>query len=494
MSDAPPETQLSPDAAAPAHSPDQPSVTDIDASCRVPVVFMLGASLKWLVFALVLGAVASIKLHAPGFLSSYEFLTYGRVKPVLNNALMFGFAAQAGLAVSIWMLARLGRARAVAPLVMTLASSVWNVGLAIGVVGIFMGDATGYEWLELPGYATPVLFVSALTLSVAMMLTFRDRTESELYPSQWYILAALLWFPWVYSSAQLLLVFGSVRGVLQSVVAGWAGHNLVSVWLTSLGLATLLYFLPKLSGQPLHSRGLAVFAFWMLVGMGGLGGVPLGTPAPRWISGLSTGGSILSVVAVLGVGVNLFLTCRAASPNTKWHPAARFFMAGAVFYVVATVLKIAAAHPAVHPVVRFTFFEPGTSLLVHYGFFGLTFAGAVYFLAPKLLRVEWPAAGFQRGHIWMGTVGAALAGLPLVVGGLIQGTRWADSSQSFLDVVRSTIPFLGLSTLGTVLVMVGFGGQLFYFSRMICAALARCECWDAWLQREPKNRAKGRGR
>ncbi len=494
MSVASSETQLSPDSAAPAPSPGQPSALDVDASCRVPVVFMLGSSLKWLVFALVLGAVASIKLHAPGFLSSYEFLTYGRVKPAFNNALLFGFAAQAGLAVSIWMLARLGRARAVAPFVMTLASWVWNVGLAIGVVGIFMGDATGYEWLELPGYATPVLFVSALTLSVAMMLTFRDRTESELYPSQWYILAALLWFPWVYSSAQLLLVFGSVRGVLQSVVAGWAAHNLVSVWLTSMGLATLLYFLPKLSGQPLHSRGLAVFAFWMLVGVGGLGGVALGTPAPRWISGLSTGGTILSVVAVLAVAANLFLTCRAGSPNTKLHSSTRFFMAGGVFYLVAALLKIAAAHPTLHSAVRFTFFEPGAGLLFLYGFLGLTFAGTIYFLAPKLLRIEWPAGGFQTSHFWLGTVGAALAGLPLVLGGLRQGIGLSDSSVAFLDVVRSTIPFLGLSTLGTVLVLIGFGGQLFQLSRMVCTALARCECWGAWLERGQKSGAKGRGK
>jgi cytochrome c oxidase cbb3-type subunit 1 len=210
-------------------------------------------------------------------------------------------------------------------------------------VGILAGDSTGYELLEFPRYATPILFFSYVCIGTCAVLTFRLRREFELYPSQWYVLAALLWFPWTFSTAQLLLVFGSVRGALQEVVNGWAAHNLCSLWLTPLGLATVFYFVPKLTNRPLYSRSLAIFGFWLLALFGPFGGLSPGMPVPKWMSSVCVVGTMLSSVAVLAVTTNWHRTLAGEYRRWKADIIFRFILVGAISYAGAALLQAATA-------------------------------------------------------------------------------------------------------------------------------------------------------
>src|SRR6185503_9070935 len=125
-----------------------------------------------------------------------------------------------------------------------------------------------FDWLEFHSAGSAVLLASYAILAICGLLTFKGRQTSELYPSQWYILAALFWFPWLYTTARLLLVWFPVRGVMQLAVNGWFANGLFTLWLTSLALAILFYFIPKLVNAPLHSRTLAVLGFWSLAAIG----------------------------------------------------------------------------------------------------------------------------------------------------------------------------------------------------------------------------------
>src|SRR6185295_2270366 len=176
-------------------------LAEIDASCRVPVLLLFLGALVWLLAASAFALIASIKLHAPGFLAGCPCLSFGRIQPAALNCFLYGFAAQAGLGVAVWLICRLGQTPLCCPGYVTVAKLFWNLGVTVGVFGILNGDSTGFEWLEMPRYASPILFLAYALIGLAAIVTLHHRRERELYVSQWFLFAALLAFPWLYSAA-----------------------------------------------------------------------------------------------------------------------------------------------------------------------------------------------------------------------------------------------------------------------------------------------------
>src|SRR5215469_15055871 len=198
----------------------KPAVTppDIAFSCRLPLlVFFISAAI-WLVIASAFGLLASLKFHMPQLLADCPWLTYGRVWPAFINAILYGCCLQAGLGVTLWVFTHLGSTLLAERGLVTAGAMSWNLGVTVGVLGILLGDSTGFENLEMPAYATLFIFLGYLLVGVWAALTFHRRRLLPLFVSQWFLLAALFWFPWIYSTAQLLLLIFPVRGVAQAVI------------------------------------------------------------------------------------------------------------------------------------------------------------------------------------------------------------------------------------------------------------------------------------
>jgi cytochrome c oxidase cbb3-type subunit 1 len=454
------------------------STAEIDRSCRMAVMFLFTSALLWLVFGLVLGLISSIKLHGAGFLSGPSWLTYGRIYPASQNALVYGFTAQAFIGMALWLLARLSRASLQGSGMIIVGGLFWNLGVAIGLFGILAGQNTGYQWLEMPGYASALLFFSYAFIGIWALITFHIRRERSLYVSQWYLVAALLWFPWIYSTAQLLLVVWPVRGVMQAVVNGWFAHNLFEVWFASLGLAAIYYFVPKVLGQPLYSRNLALFAFWVLAIFGSWGGMYAGAPVPKWVSSLSIVTRVMMLIPVLAIALNLHRTMGMKSgmkcAALKTSIVLRFVLAGAFCYLLSNLLGIAGALRSVNEVTLFTVYELAETNLHLYGFLGLVVVGGIYYIVPRIAESEWPSAGMIRFHFWTAVAGVALMVVPLVLGGILQGFKLNDAQVPFLSVVRSTIPFLGMSTLGGLLLLAGSAALLINVIKILPACCGCC--------------------
>jgi cytochrome c oxidase cbb3-type subunit 1 len=214
---------------------------------------LFGGAAFWLVAGSVLAMIASIKFHAPDFLAACPWLTYGRVQPAADDALLYGFCIPAGLGVALWLLAQLGQAPLRGAIVPVVAAKLWHLGVLIGLAGILSGNSTGFAWLEFPRAGSVVLFFAYLLLALWAMMNFAARRERALFPSHWFLVAALFWFPWIYSTANLFLVAWPVRGVVQFAINSWFANNLLFVWLALVGIGAAFYFLPKFSGRPLQS-------------------------------------------------------------------------------------------------------------------------------------------------------------------------------------------------------------------------------------------------
>lgn len=428
----------------------------VDASCRVPLFALFAGAAVWLVIGSLLGLIASIKFHAPGFLAQEAWLTYGRVQAAASNARLYGFALPAGLGVALWILARLSGVRVSQPWLIGVGGKIWHLGVFVGVIAILAGDSTGFEDLQMPRYAALLVFLGFLMIGLWMLLTLNRRRRLTLSSPQWFVMAALFWFPWIYSTANLLLQVFPVRGVMQPVVAWWFSENLTFVCFSLLGLAAAFYLIPAMTGRGFHSDYLDLFVFWTLLLFGSWAVVPGYTaPVPSWMPALSTVASGLLVVPLLAVAVNVHRTLDGKWSSLAADPASRFLGFGILAWLLAGALKVAGAMPAISAVTNFTWFTVAQSQLNTYGFFAMTLFGAIYYLVPRVAGLPWPSSRAVRAHFWCAAAGILLLAVPLAIGGVIQGLELNNPQIAFLDVTKATLPFLRASTIGDLLILVG---------------------------------------
>lgn len=432
-------------------------LAEIDASTSGTVLLFFLAGMVWLLIGTVFALLASYKLHAPEFLAGEAWLTFGRIRTAHLNAVIFGFSAEVAVGVMLWLMCRLCRVPLMAQGVINAAAVFWNVGLTLGIVGILKGDTTGVEYLEMPKYATPILFVAFALIAVWTIVIFRFRREKHLYVSQWYLLAAVLWFPWLYSTAQLLLVLEPARGTVQAAVNWWFGHNVLGLWFTPIGLAAIYYFLPKVIGRPIHSYYLSVLGFWTLALFYNWNGFHhlVGGPFPAWMITISIVASVMMIIPVVSTAINHHFTMVGHFGKLKYSPTLRFIVFGAVSYTISSLQGVASSVRWFSEVAHFTHHTVAHAHWGMYAFFTMTMFGSMYYILPRITQREWPSERLISIHFWCTALGIILYVAPLSWGGWLQGKAMLDATVPFLEVVKITLPWLKLRTLTGLLLAVG---------------------------------------
>ena len=437
----------------------------IDASCRLPLLALFGGAALWLVVGLALSLVAIMTFHKPDLFADCPFLTYGRAQAAANDLLLYGFCIPAALGVMLWIFARLSQTQLCLPLLPLAAANFWHLGVLVGTVAILIGDSTGFQWLEFPRGASVLLFAAFLLIAISAFATFGARKERELCPSHWFLLAALFWFPWIYSTANLLLVaHHPVRGVAQAVIDWWFSNNLVFVWLVLVGVGTAFYFLPNLAGRPLHSRFLALFAFCTLLLFGTWCGMPQGAPVPAWMPAASAVGTMLLVVPMLAIGIVAFRTVWG-SVASRWDNTAFCFIGSSMdLFMLSGLMVIAMACPQISGVTGFTWFGPAQTQLQILGFFSMAAFGSIYHLLPQVMGFDLPFPRLARVQFWLCLLGVILWAGSLAAGGVEQGMKLQDPNTAFADSTAAALIFLRAGTTGLLLFLLGsllFAANLF---------------------------------
>jgi cytochrome c oxidase cbb3-type subunit 1 len=466
--------------AVPSHSaaPAQPQSADARPSLfrGLPLLCLFASAVAWLLFATVFGLIDSLKFHAPAFLAGSSHFTYGRVQPAQESALLYGFGVQAALGLGLWLLCRLGRTFLVGPLVILLGVALWNSALTVGIIGILFGSATGFDAFEMPFYCDILLSIAYLLIGVCALITFHQRRQDSLYPSQWFVLGSLFWFPWIFATAELLLLVNPSRGVLQASTAWWFAHNFDTVFLGFAGLASIFYFIPKLTGKPLHSYYLAALAFWTIALFGSWGGVPDGSPLPAWIISMGVVGAVMTLIPLLAVAINFYQTVQGRLDTLDADPTLRFSYIALTFWIIAGAQQIVGVLPHVSALVSFTWFGVARKELFHYGFFAMTVFGALYYIIPRLLpsgQAAW-SPKLTAAHFWLTFLGILISYLSLVVGGIGQGILLADPNNSALQVLQGTLIPLRASTTGDLLIFVGTVAFLLNFALVLSRSCRAC--------------------
>ncbi len=465
----------------------QNRIKEVNASCRGPLMYMFVSAAGWLVVSAILACLTSVRFHAAGLLADVSWLTFGRVHPASTTALLYGFAIQAGLAVALWMICHIGQARLAGRTAVAIGAGFWNIGVAVGVFGILAGASSGFESFEMPGQANLILLASYILIAGFGLVTFHHRRQRDLYPSLWFLVAALFWFPWIFTTANALLIGDPVRGTMQAVVAWWYANNLSAVFLTFIGLAVVLYFIPKLTGRALYSRSYLMLAFWTLALIAPFGGIPSGAPVPAWLPSLSAVSAVLLLVPVLAIGLTVCSTLGKENRESGWkHGDLRFFLFAGAAFVLGGILTAMGpgleifnhVFPSLYnasPVsempgfggtiestpfradnfVQFTLLGPALSQLAIQGFLAMALFGAIYYIAPRLMGGEMPSLTWKEWHWRLALVGIVFTVLPWIVGGIHQGSQWNADMRLFEPTTRIALSMLRVSFLGQLALLGG---------------------------------------
>lgn len=425
------------------------SPAELDRHARWPVLAAVGVGLTGAFFWGLLQVLASVKLHAPGLFATHGWLGYGRLAPAAWNWFLFGFAVPTGLAVGAWMTSRLSRRPLVQGGWMPLGALIWLAGVLVGTIGILAGRSTGVEGLEMPPAAAVFLLTGYVLMAAPLLMTFFARRVTEVYPSQWYILAAVATFPWLYGAALLETAIRPGRGVLPEVAASWFVHGMMVCWCGGLALAVALYLVPKALGQPLPSRNLAVFGFWMLVFAGPLGGMirRADGPFPAWLTSLGVVGCVFLLVGGYAVVVNLGVLWRGHRERFRASLGAQASLFAAAAFLVWNALLAIGGFQVFHWVLGYTLFELGLDWFLLWGAFGVSMVGVLDFMVPRLMGRDWPRLGWMRWHLRL-TMGAVVVlALSSVIGGWVHGAGIRDVATPYAVVAKRIIPFVGVGTL-----------------------------------------------
>jgi cytochrome c oxidase cbb3-type subunit 1 len=427
----------------------------INASLRVSLLALFGGAAVWLVVGLALGVIASLTFHQPDMFADCRVMTYGHAAPAANDALLYGFCIPSALGVMLWIFARLGKTPLALPMVPVVAANLWHLGVLVGLVGILAGESTGHTWLEFSRASSVLLFTAFLLIAVTAAATFGARRERELHPAHWFLIAALLWFPWIYSTANLLLTANApVRGVVQPIIGWWFANNLVFVWLALAGVGTAFYLLPKIAARPLATTGYALFAFLTLIFFGAWCGIPTGAPVPAWLPTLSGLAGGLLLVPLLAIAIIVIKTVSGTKIKCQGGSFC-FIKFGMICFILSGLMYAAGACPKYSGLLEFTWFGPAQVQLQLLGFFTMVMLGAIYELLPGVMEDKLPFPKLAKLHFWLAIAGVLLFVIPLAIAGVEQGIKLQHADVPLADANAAAMMPFRISTTGQLILLLG---------------------------------------
>lgn len=411
----------------------------IDRSLRHPVMFFMTSGAAWLAVSIILGIIGSAKLHSPEFMDGCAWSTYGRVFPAHINAFIYGWGFQVAFAVILWIMARLSRQECRSAGIILTAGHVWNFGVSLGVLGILAGYGTGMPWMEFPFFAWPVLLISYIAIVIWSFIQFRVRPVGHVYISQWYLLAAVVWFPWIFITANTLLHCLPGHPVMGAGINAWYKSALIFLFFTPVALGTAYYLVPKVTGRPVQSYSLAKVGFWSLAAIAPWAGMQklTGAPIPYFLPYLGAAATIMIALPAVSAAWNLLRTVSGAGEVADHSPSLRFTIAGIVGLLVMAFAAVFLNIPGkTLELTQFSLSGYGFEILALYGFFSFVMFGAVYFIVPRVTRREWISRRLIKMHFLFSAYGLVTIALVALFGGLLQGVgqeNWKEPWENAAD-------------------------------------------------------------
>lgn len=481
------------------------------------------AAFIWGVVGMLVGLILALQLIFPSLNLSQmgiPYLSFGRLRPLHTNAVIFAFVGNGIFMGVYYSLQRLLKARMFSDRLSWLHFWSWQLVILLAALTLPMGLTTSGEYAELIWPLDILITLAWVVFGINMFGTIIKRRESHLYVAIWFYIATWITvavlhivrsFELPYSLTGSYPVFS---GVQEALVQWWYGHNAVAFFLTTPYLGMMYYFLPKAANRPVYSYKLSIIHFWALIFIYIWAGPHhlLYSSMPDWVQSLGTVFSVMLIAPSWGGMLNGLLTLRGAWDRVRQDPVLKFMVVAITAYGMATfegpMLSIKSFNAISH-------FTDWTIAHVHVGALGwngfLTF-GALYWLWPRIYRTRLYSTQLANIHFWMGTLGIAFYAIPMYWSGWTQHFMWKEFTPegtlawgNFLDTVTQIIPMYAIRATGGTLFFVGLLIGVYNLIKTAAqgsflaneeaeaparevkkaAPLAPGEYWHRWIERRP---------
>mgnify|MGYP000926723898 CR=1 FL=1 len=424
------------------------------------VKWFLLSSVAYFFIVGIIAVVIAAKFVWPELLSTVAMFTYGRLRPLHVNGMLFGWLLACDMGLIFYVVPRLCGVKLWSEKLGMATAGLWNVIVLGAVVSLLMGWTSGLEYAELPLPLDVLVVVAWVMFGINVFMTVATRRYAQMYVSIWYIMGTILWTAFVYLTGNFATLFAT--GVNQANLNWMYVHNAVGLIFTPAGLALAYYFIPKSSNLPLHSHKLSMIGFWSLAFVYVWTGAHhmLHGPISQWLQTIAIAFSVMLIIPVWAVVFNLFATIKGHWHEMGENVPLKFLMSGVVFYLLTCFQGPMHSLRAVNAIVSKTDWIPGHAHMAVLGAFSFFAIAGTYYILPRIFRTELHSQPLAQWSYWFFMSGGLGFFVTLWLGGFWQGWQWNNPAIPFIDTVIA---------LGPVWLVRVFPGILM-FAGIICFA------------------------
>ena len=432
----------------------------------------LYATIAFGVVGMLVGLLLAFMFLFPNMTDGISWLSFGRLRPLHTNAVIFAFVGNAIFAGVYYSLQRLLKARMFSDLLSNINFWGWQLILIGAAITLPLGYSTSKEYAELEWPFDIAIALIWVVFGINMIGTILKRRQRHLYVAIWFYIATFVTVAvlHIFNSLEIPVSLTGMKsysvyaGVQDALVQWWYGHNAVAFFLTTPFLGLMYYFVPKAANRPVYSYRLSIVHFWSLIFLYIWAGPHhlLYTALPEWAQHLGVAFSIMLLAPSWGGMINGLLTLRGAWDKVRTDPVLKFMVVAITGYGMATFEGPMLSLKNVNAIAHFT---DWIIAHVHVGALawnGFLAFGMIYWLIPRLFKTKLYSIALANVHFWIGTLGILLYALPLYVAGFAQASMWKQFNPdgtlvygNFLETVTEIMPMYWMRAIGGTLFVTG---------------------------------------
>ncbi len=424
----------------------------------------------WGVVGMLVGLLIASQLAWPDMISGIPWLSYGRLRPLHTNAVIFAFGGCTLFATSYYAVQRTGQTRLFAPALASFTFWGWQAVILAAAITLPLGYTTGKEYAELEWPIDILIAVVWVAYAIVFFGTVGIRRVKHIYVANWFFGAFIIAVAILHivnsaeSPASFLKSYSAYAGVQDAMVQWWYGHNAVGFFLTAGFLGIMYYFVPKQAGRPVYSYRLSIVHFWALIFTYMWAGPHHlhYTALPDWTQSLGMVFSLILLAPSWGGMINGIMTLSGAWHKLRDDPILRFMIVSLSFYGMSTFEGPMMSIKTVNALSHYTDWTIGHVHSGALGWVGLVSMGAIYFLIPRVFGLaKMHSIKAIEIHFWTATIGIVLYIAAMWIAGVMQGLMWRAINEdgtltySFVEGVKATYPYYVIRVVGGALYLFG---------------------------------------
>ncbi|WP_424194432.1 cytochrome-c oxidase, cbb3-type subunit I [Ampullimonas aquatilis] len=428
------------------------------------------ATVLWGVVGMLVGVWIATQLAFPELNMGIPWLTYGRLRPLHTNAVIFAFGGCALFATSYYVVQRTCQTRLFAPALAQFTFWGWQLVIVLAAISLPLGFTSGKEYAELEWPIDLLIAVVWVSYAVVFFGTLIKRKVSHIYVANWFFGAFILTVALLHivNSAEipvsLTKSYSAYAGAQDAMIQWWYGHNAVGFFLTAGFLGMMYYFIPKQAERPVYSYRLSIVHFWALIFTYMWAGPHHlhYTALPDWTQSLGMVFSLILLAPSWGGMINGIMTLSGAWHKLRDDPILKFLIVSLSFYGMSTFEGPMMAIKTVNSLSHYTDWTVGHVHSGALGWVGMVSIGSIYFLIPRLFgKKEMYSVKLIEAHFWIATLGIVLYIASMWIAGVMQGLMWravnpdGTLTYTFVEGVKATFPYYVVRMIGGLLYLSG---------------------------------------